>query len=40
MTMNKKHKWKRLQKVEESQCRSVKGTDYNVGTVYANHAEK
>jgi hypothetical protein len=40
MTMNKKCKWKRLQKVEERQSRGVEGIDYKVGTVYANHAEK
>jgi hypothetical protein len=34
MKMNKKCKWKRLQKVEESQPRGVKGIDYKVGTVY------
>jgi hypothetical protein len=32
--MNKKCKWKRHQKVDESQPRGVKGTDYKVGTVY------
>jgi hypothetical protein len=37
--MNKKCKWKRFQKVGESQPRGVKGIDYKVGTIYANHAE-
>jgi hypothetical protein len=40
ITINKKCKWKRFQKVEESQPRGVKGIDYQVGTVNANHAEK
>jgi hypothetical protein len=40
MTMNEKYNWKRLQKVEESQPRGVKGIDYKVGTVYTYHAEK
>jgi hypothetical protein len=35
-----KCKWKRIQKVGESQPRSVKGIDYKEGTVYAKHAEK
>jgi hypothetical protein len=34
------NQWKRFQKVGESQPRGVKGIDYNVMTVYANHAEK
>jgi hypothetical protein len=38
--MNKKCKWKRFQKVGESQPIGLKRTDYKVGNVYANNAEK
>jgi hypothetical protein len=40
MTMKKKCKWKRFQKVEERQPRGVKGIDYKVGTIHANQTEK
>jgi hypothetical protein len=39
--MNKKCKWKRFQKVGESQPIGVKGVDYiKVHTVYSKHAGK